>query len=300
MSSATPTPVPPPAPATTPNWAAIIAYLIVTAMSAWNAHALIVTPPAPVPVVVPPVIPIVLPPQPAPAGITPTVTDSKGLPLVSPAIGQQFIVSVAAPITLTAVLAAPTDADVFKTSPQQLVITLRPGATQLQIVCAGSGEPTIFIIKPAAVAPPPTPLPVPVPVVVPPTPVPVPSPSPVPAPVVNKGPMHISIVEDAANRSVAVNAVTDNYNLWQKYRKAGHTVHLWNGGATSSPEQAAQADIAAVRAATLPLPAIVVRDSQGVVQSVTKLPVSLANTPTANATAAAAVDSLLSPYTGVL
>lgn len=235
-------------------------------------------PPVPVPAPVPAPVPTpAVDPPPIRSGLT--VTDTKGVALgnsVSP--GVMFLITGPTGTRLTGVPSTATDADVAQVSDNKLVVTLRNGCI-LHVVVSPAGEvPTLVAIvcnhapqpPPVNVDPPPTPV---VPVV--------------PPPVIKPSTktVHIGIVEGDANRPFAMSQLLSNHAYWDKYRKAGIVVNIWDKKATTP---AALQEIKDLQTAGVTLPGVILRDSTGTVQLVNELPKS---TDACTAT--------FSPFTGI-
>ena len=193
-------------------------------------------------------VPTPLPsPQPAP---TPSlsIVDSKDNPVTNN-VDAGRILNVSCPDGYRIyglIQPMPTSGDISHITPTRLQVTLQPGGLVQVFMYNGSDTPVITIVR-CNQAPQPPP-----PIVVPPPPLPSPSPPP-------SGKVIISIVEDAPNRPASVVAVLNDFTYWESLRKAGHTVRLWNGGATPSPEPDAVADITLLQASSVPMAGIVIR-----------------------------------------
>ena len=223
--------------------------------------------PAPGPNPAPYVVPLPIPsPSPDASGSL-SITDSRSLPVTNN-VDAGKIINVSCPEGYRVyglVQPMPASGDISHISPTRLQVSLQPGGLVQIFMYNCTDTPTVTIVRCNQAPQPPPPIPTPAPV-----PAPVPQPS---------GKVIISIVEDAPNRPPYVVAVLNDFTFWEGLRKAGHSVKLWNGGATPSPEADAVADITLLQASSVPLAGIVIRrQSDKVVLFSGRLPQTAAET----------------------
>lgn len=161
-------------------------------------------------------------PNPIPLPTSVKVLDTRGMPISGLVEeGRQFTVTSTGATTLFAV--PDPDADVTPVTKQQLICTLRNGATLQVMVLVDGANPTLLKIQSNKGA-----QPLPAPFVAP-------QPSPQPAPA-QKRLLSMNVIEDPLHRTPATVSILNNVAIWNKYIAQGHVFRAY--AAMSDPKDA--------------------------------------------------------------